>query len=946
MANKYLSITVGDRAYNLGLGNKLGVNTLTGKLVAPQKTEDGGLQLPPLDEETQAQPLNKDNTSNNQLVAIKGSSGGPAFSLNRESLQHIDESLSGLMPEGFSIDLNSALLLFNKRPKNNSAQPITARVLGASFGAKVDFSRLPFLGSVIPPGYELSIDNFQMVLASASFNRDETFALKHIIPPETVNLPACLNQGANLSIELSVGGSPVVLDSSMLQVPALPSIGAPAGAVAGSPSAFGRPVGLVNVDSISLGYSAGRLQLLVDGAINVSGFSLGLMGLAITIPLEDIIKPRLDRIRLALDGLSLRYDQGFLSVSGALLRSAIRERGIDTGRYEYAGQVSIRTAKLGITGIGCYTELPSGGGSAFIYASVLTPLGGIPELFVEGLALGMGYNRGIKVPPIEEINRFPLVTALYARNRRQNGLAAAGPHSMTYVKQQFALLGKYLPAVPGQSMVAVGLKVSTYQLVHSIAVLMVEFGKNASWHVVGTSYVQLPPLSTGLPALGCIEMAFKSVFDPEKGLLGVDGRLTENSFLLTPDCRLTGGFAFYTWYRGDHAGDFVVSLGGYHPKFNKPAHFPVVPRLQFGLDLGVVRFKGQMYSALTSSAIMAGGRFEGLVDIGIVSAQFVAAVDFIVSWLPFYYDARFSVSVAVKVDLLFDIKGEIATDLHIWGPEFSGRANVDFKIYSASFEFGAAGGLARNPVDWNTFNSTFLPARNDILRLHITRGKLSEVVGDDTVWMVVEPDEFELTIDSQLPVNQITTVDSGLTMEIQPNKGSSFNGSPFDIAPMDAVSVNDWNMNMRCDGPGGKFAVDTVDKPMPLALWGDNIKPDISSEERSRCLLTGAVITALPVTSPGFTESVAADQFESQDVVEDDPHWQWGEWKGVPEAASAEDRKTAIQSGLQQPAQTARRKDISDFFGHGDDWTHINAMAADLDSAFIGAPQIIQTVVS
>ena len=63
------------------------------------------------------------------------------------------------------------------------------------------------------------------------------------------------------------------------------------------------------------------------------GLSLGFMGLAVTIPLEDVTKPRFDRIRLSLDGLILNYEKGFLSLSGMFLRLSIKdEEGKDTGR--------------------------------------------------------------------------------------------------------------------------------------------------------------------------------------------------------------------------------------------------------------------------------------------------------------------------------------------------------------------------------------------------------------------------------------------------------------------------------------------------------------------------------------------------------------------------------------------------------------------------------------
>ena len=264
-----------------------------------------------------------------------------------------------------------------------------------------------------------------------------------------------------------------------------------------------RPAGGVYITSISLGYenNSKRLQLFVEGTISAMGLSLGFMGLAVTIPLEDVTKPRFDRIRLSLDGLILSYEnETGLSLSGMFLRTLIQDtEGKDTDRYEYIGQVAITTKMFSITGIGLY-RTTWWGSSAFVYASLLYPLGGIPALFIEGLALGMGYNRGIKPPPIEVIHTFPLVTALYEKNKvKLVLLPQMNLSSPTYVKEQFALLSQYLPSVKGQHMMAIGLKVSTYKLVNSIAVLMVGFGERSSWHVVGISYMQLPPNSTGLP---------------------------------------------------------------------------------------------------------------------------------------------------------------------------------------------------------------------------------------------------------------------------------------------------------------------------------------------------------------------------------------------------------------------------------------------------------------
>ena len=56
----------------------------------------------------------------------------------------------------------------------------------------------------------------------------------------------------------------------------------------------------------------------------------------------------------------------------------------------------------------------------------------------------------------------------------------------------------------------------------------------------------------------------------------IQGRLTDNSWLLYEDVRLTGGFAFVVWWKGALAGQFVLTIGGYHPDFHRDG-YPDVP---------------------------------------------------------------------------------------------------------------------------------------------------------------------------------------------------------------------------------------------------------------------------------------------------------------------------------------------------------------------------------
>ena len=183
---------------------------------------------------------------------------------------------------------------------------------------------------------------------------------------------------------------------------------------------------------------------------------------------------------------------------------------------------------------------------------------------------------------------------------------------------------------------------------------------------------------------------------------------------------MSGGFAFYCWFKdreGVRAGDFVLTIGGYHPAFDRPAHYPVVPRLQLQWKVNDhLSIKGSAYFALTAHAVMAGGLLEAVWTDEDVVASFTAAADFLISWQPYYYDA--SVSVALRADVTIHAFGthhltfEAGANVHLWGPEFSGTASIYLRILlfdvSINVAFGDQASLPE-ALNWASFRSAFLP---------------------------------------------------------------------------------------------------------------------------------------------------------------------------------------------------------------------------------------------
>jgi hypothetical protein len=803
-------------------------------------------------------------------------------------------------------------------------------------------------------------------------------------PPEVTWQP-WVQKGTNfLAAYKEKGGRLLALHGHKRETPVTAAPTPSAGT--GTSKPVGRQVGLVSVSAASVGFTPdGKLKLLVDGSINVSGVSLGLIGLGLAIDPADLLSLDLGGMEFSLEGLSLSY-QSTVSASGTLLRMAIKDsEGNPTGRYEYIGQVNIRAEQWGISGIGSYATLENGEPSAFIYASLIKHLGGPPVAVIKGVALGFGYNRGINVPPIKEVSKFPLVTALASPDLEagvKKITTKPNSASVAAIKGQFAKLSKYLPMESGQYMLAVGLKIETITLVDSVAVLMVELGERFTAHIVGRSFMKLPPKVK--LKIGAIEMAFKITLDPGQGLFAVDAILTPASFLFSKDCKLTGGFALRIWF-GDnpYSGDWMITLGGYHPKFAKPSHYPDVPRLGLYWEVlpGIMQFKGGIYAAVTPAAIMAGGGYEATFNSGIVSAWYKVQADFIIIFDPFYLEANFSISVGIKVDLLFSISAEMTASVELWGPEFAGRAKVDLKVYSASFGFGPDRAIDKR-ISWQTFRDKYVlvsqasttnssirqiarkststsATENTLSNVVITQGQLGEhEISSDNIFFTVEPDLFEINISSQLPLNNIVLSNSPLTVlsgvdssssydQIEAATSSNIVGDRFSLAPMGGTSdaeVTDWDMAVVMTGPAGmKFTASSVITEMPLALWGDNLEPDISSEQGNKPLLTGLTIDAATTKPPGFTELVDADEFKFQDVIENDPYWQWGNNVSNTVVADSSTHETILTSTLQDATVTERRQSAFDFFGFEEEQISLTNLQQP-NSAFIGMPQAIEEV--
>lgn len=600
-----------------------------------------------------------------------------------------------------------------------------------------------------------------------------------------------------------------------------------------------KTLGPLSLQRIGFRYRDGRISVLFDGGISIAGFGFSLMGLQVSSALQ----PPLE-VGLGLDGLGLEVDRDPLLISGAFLRAD--EPGMDRKDWKYAGLVNVRIRDFGLAAVGVYAS-KGGRSSLFVFGSMDTPLGGPPAFFVTGLSAGVGFNSRVRVPGQDEVQDFPLVAGLSGAPAPDakvqpsgQDAATAGAPAAVPAPDPLAVLDRlqgkgsgrdpWITDEPGHTWIAAGVQFTSFKMVNTRALLLANLGeRDLSFALLGLSQAQLPPSGDKLFAQVGLQLA--AVFKPLEGFLGVTAVLTRDSWLLDPACRLTGGFAFFLWFDGPHEGDFVLTVGGYHPSFSVPAHYPRVERLGFNWKVSdSVTLKGGTYFALTPSCIMAGVALEATYSSGDLKAWFRASADFLAQWHPFHFDARVAVSVGAsyRMSLLFTtvtLSVEIGAELHLWGPPTGGTVHVDWAVISFTIPFGEQPGARPATLGWAEFGA-LLPPRDAWLTLNL-EGVQAGAGGE----RLARPDDLSFSTRSAIPATELAVAaPAAPDSPAAPARRTIQQMGALSIRPMGITDVDTPQtvtvtrdgavVDLQKDG----WTVEAVTQNHPQALWGAPLK--------------------------------------------------------------------------------------------------------------------------
>ncbi|MEU1818317.1 YncE family protein [Streptomyces roseifaciens] len=817
-----------------------------------------------------ARPLGVTDPSADQVLAALGTFDAltVAYASARRSILLAAKEKSG-----------GSLIVVSDKPAGGSR----AWAVRVGVGLDARLSQVPLFQGQIPEAEDAGLCGLGALVASEALDAARVTELNKVLAAADATLPLLptdgLAKGIAFTVELKLpgkteptslavrgtgggtgGGSgnatahPRAITQDGTPVPGAPGGNAPSGTGKGTGLPLvawigvQRSAGPLTLRRVGAGFADGTVWVLFDASLGMAGLTVGVDGLGLGIPLSDPLHPK-----PRLDGLSVAYSRPPLSIEGALV---VKEDEHYQPLVE--GILAVKAEEFGLTAMGAYarpTAHPDQP-SFFLFGKVSGEFGGPPPVQITGISAGFGLNTDLRLPEGDQVLDFPFLQDLGTTDPLQVlDTLMSGP-------------APWVRPAAGQVWFAAGLAFRIFEFLDGQALLVLEVGDDFAVAVLGTAEARFPK-DPSLGTYARVRLGLSAKYRASEGALKVTAQLAPGSFLLDEDCVLTGGFALATWFDGPHAGDFVLTLGGYHPKYIVPTHYPQVPRLGFNWPVtSELTISGGSYFALTPGAIMAGGALDVNFRSGDLHAWLNAHADILIEWAPFHFDAEIGVSIGVSfvLDLWLireTISVEVGASLRLWGPPTAGEVTVH--LWFISFTIGFGDGSARDdrPAPWADVVKQ-LPAKEDAVRLLPKDGLLPARAADGQggeLW-VVGPGTFSFAVRTAVPLSRLDLTRgedaqeiTGARVDIRPRRDEGTNLDS--VLTVTLTKDADAEVQDLSTWYAGDTAQNRAD--LPAALWGAyDGKLTTGSAQQVDDRLMGVDLRLPPPTLGGRPKTVKA----------------------------------------------------------------------------------------
>jgi len=379
------------------------------------------------------------------------------------------------------------------------------------------------------------------------------------------------------------------------------------------------------------------------------------------------------------DGVGLSIDAGAVTGGGYL--------ELDHENDRYAGVLQLKAGDLTINAVGLLTTDLPGQDDGFSLLLVIT--GEFPPVqlgmgfTLNGVGGLVGVNRMVKADPLgEAVRDGSMDSILFPENPIANSQriisdlrAIFPPRGGTHVFGPIIRLGWGTPTLITAD-IGVILEVPTWRIV-----------------LLGRLSAVLPDEKAPLIELN---LAVKGLLDPPNQRLEIDASLYDSRVLTWS---LSGDMALRSNW-GDNPR-FVLSVGGFNPRFEPPDEFPELRRVRasLGPPSGNPKVEFYGYFAVTSNTVQAGAGVHLLAEAGPAKVEGRLQFDTLIKFDPFGFviDILASIEVTIKgkglsIRLDGTLKGpgpfEISGTIHIEILFITVSADVDVTLGSGSDDEG------------------------------------------------------------------------------------------------------------------------------------------------------------------------------------------------------------------------------------------------------------------
>ena len=373
--------------------------------------------------------------------------------------------------------------------------------------------------------------------------------------------------------------------------------------------------------------------------------------------------------------------------------------GFDPQRAEYSGMLQLELAEtLALKALGLLTTRMPDGSRGYSLIVILTAEGFAP------IPLGLGFTL-TGIGGLVALHRTVRTDVL--RDGLKTGTLNSvlfPPDPLRNAPQIFSDLRRVFPPTAGRHVVGpmVQLRWGSPTLLTLDLALLVELPSPVRIIVLGRLQVLLPEQSHPLVQ---IRMDALGVLDLSAETVSLDATLYDSrilQFTLTGDMALRAG-----WGRQPQ---FVLAIGGFHPRFAPPPGLPALKRLALQLaDGDSLQLRCQAYLAVTSNTVQFGARVDLHAAGGGFSFDGMLGFDAILQLAPLAFAVDVGAALALRYHgrLLMGISftGRLA------GPtpwQVEGKASISLLFFSVSVHFSRTFGSTTAPP---------LPAAVDVVGL-------------------------------------------------------------------------------------------------------------------------------------------------------------------------------------------------------------------------------------